>query len=182
MMCDHNGADMKYLLFFPTFYFLLFGCTNWKAKFYQSRVELERCINRDFDKEVTDGDIIVEFPGDVIDLPPVEPGATDTIVVVDTVQNVVIRTVYRNITVDPSPTLHFAKDSTAIWLTVYNRIENATLLQSVRIDSLKYPAKVRHHYRTIIEQGDNWTRLIIAALFGVTLGIIGMALLTLRRT
>lgn len=152
---------------------LLSGCVNWKARYYQSQVALERCINKEFDREVSGGDqVIVDFPDGVIDAPPVfTPVQPDTITVPDTVDNVITKHIHHYLQFPPENRLFFSKDSTFLWVTLSNTRAGDTLRQHVRIDSLKYPAKTRHHYRTVLEYITDWKGLMMAALIGFAMGV-----------
>lgn len=174
---------MKTILILCLSMLLLSGCANWKARYYQSQVALERCINKEFDREVTTGDnIIVDFPDGVIDAEPVfKPVPPDTVTVPDTVDNIVTKHIHHYLQFAPENRLYFSKDSTYLWLTVTNTRAGDTLRQHVRIDSLKYPQKVRHHYRTVIEYVDSWKDKMLIGLVGFALGIGAVLLIAFTR-
>ena len=189
MVCP-GGAKLKNSLdFIPflfrfysiliLFLFLAAGCSNWKARYYESRLDLERCVNQEYDSTRIGGDVIIDYPeGVIVDLPPVtvpveklyDLTGPDTVRVYFPDKNPENNFLYA-----PSQAVEIDLDSVVVWLRLINSYtDNNLLIQQLAVDSVRFPLKVRHHYRTVMEYRTDGQAIAFATLSGFMLGILAI--------
>ena len=135
------------------------SCTDWKSKYWQSQLELERCQRAQQQTQVTIEPQKITFPQ--------APVQRDTIVIEMPENNIIILDKEKQnefIVPDTAPvkiqaakplqyrkqySFALQKDSMRIWITVENRIRDNQLIQTVKLDSLLYPQKTRVIMRTV---------------------------------
>ena len=131
---------------------LLLACTDWKSKYWQAQMELERCQSSGEKTEIlVEPQTIVteEAPQqDTIFLPVHVPGVEKT--GGEAQQNKqaprakVSKLQYRK-----QYSFFMRRDSVKIWLTIANSVQQGKLIQAVHLDSVQYPSQIRTRIRTV---------------------------------
>lgn len=131
---------MKSFLLIVVISLILGSCTNWKAKFYQSQLDLQECRKAPADTVIIIEPGVIEYPIDSLlrDFNPDVLGEETLTLPAMPVLNYVKEYVYKA-----------EKDSVKIWLWVYNKISDNELRQTIRIHKVEYPREIRTITRTV---------------------------------
>ena len=119
---------------------MMVSCTDWKSKYWQAQLELERLRQQPPQTEVVVDTLVVpdyppvydQMPIVVPDVqadttkPPVTPPTAAAPVRIERIRREVIR-----------------KDSVTVWLTLQTRLLGTVVHSRVTVDSIRYPRVVR---------------------------------------
>lgn len=149
------------------------GCTNWKAKFYQSQIDLKECQQVKIDSSI----IMESVTWSSISALPLD---IDTFIVLyDTSTGYVIPSFN-------AKEQHLCSfDSVKAWITIENSIQNQEFIQKIYLDSFQYPLKTIIKTQKIpvrIDQTNYWKPIAIAAIVAAVILIIGFFVQLRRRS
>jgi hypothetical protein len=148
---------------------ILSSCTNWKAKFVQTQADLDNCLNAPENVTVQPMTMQVNKPS---------PTQSDTIDFVD-IAPPVINEAHdsKPVKFDRIKYYAFFTDTTAVYFTISNRLENNRLLQIIQIDSMQYECKdiiKTKIVKEVIRETNLWKGIGIGFIGGLVL-FLGLA-------
>ena len=179
----------KYILTLFFLSYILSACTNYKALYLQTRADLDECLSTEPKEQVYTDDVVIADPGAV---------QSDTIYISDVIgqgskvkseKTVIASTAKQPLEMMRSPLrrltnrddgdlqyekqyqLFLNKDSVQVWVSVTNQLINQALIQTVGIDSLKYPKKKLVQSFTRIEKVYEYNRFK-SMFWGVGSGLV----------
>lgn len=140
---------------------LLAGCTNWKAKYITANHNLDECLNAKDQEVITIETIRADIE---------TPVQSDTIFIPAILKPGKIKTIRGKIDYKKSYQFTAKLDSVNVWLTIHNKLYKRLLIQTVTIDSVKYPLKTKKITRTvkeIIRDINIWKSIAVGAIAGM---------------
>ena len=169
---------MKYkiiLILLPFIFFLFtYSCTNWKAKYLVTQGDLDDCLSVEPKEIIYIEDETVKDKQAVqtdtlyireLEIGNREPAPTESQNPKSKIRNPIPELYY-----DKQFDMGLKKDSVKVWLTVENRLIGNVFVQTVRIDSVKYPKiKVVREYSKVetIREYNRWKMLIWGFMGGL---------------
>ncbi len=184
--------QFRYIMIYIFLSFIFLKCTNWKALYIDKKNQLDICqqakedtvIETEWKNILANDDNINKIYNDTI---YISNDDFDNIIISDLPDsnNIVPEYISSTISYENKFQISISKDSIDIYLTNYNELIGNRLIQSIKLDSLKYQKKIKIIYKNIpveIDKTNYWKSITIGAIAGIIIIIIGFFVINKWRT